>query len=140
MIEKFERPAYRVLDNAGFFGDDDTLYSEGAEIIWEGEPSLEMEPLNETARIRYLIMVEKLDSEGRKAAEKLGRPYTGFARNLEGGLQVASAIQRQDMSLMGSKEKSSSIETVEHKEIGTFGSQPRRGRGRPRKDSISSVA
>lgn len=138
-VEKIERAAYRILDVAGAFLDDDTLHPEGAEIYWDGEPALEMEPLNETARIRYVAMIEKLDTEGRKVAEKLGRPYTGMTRNLEGALQIATAIQRQDMSLMGNTNKHANVESMHPSETQTFGGA-KRGRGRPRKDSVSSVA
>lgn len=139
VIEKIERPAYRILDTAGFFGDDDTLYAEGDEIYYDGEPALEMEPMNEPARQRYVALLEKLDAEGRKVAEKLGRPYVGIPRNLEGALQIATAVQRQEMSLMGNKDKESHITTVKENDIPGFGVS-KRGRGRPKKESISSVA
>lgn len=138
-IEKFERPAYKVLDPSGFFGDDDTLYAEGEEIYFDGEPALEMEPLNESARLKYVALLERLDNEGRKVAEKLGRPYVGMPRNLEGALQIATAVQRQDMSLMGNKDKETSITHVKEPEVNNFGVS-KRSRGRPKKESLSSVA
>lgn len=137
MVEKYERPerpAYRVLDVAGFFGDDDTLYTEGAEIVFDGEPAVEMEPLNEAARVKMIALLEKLDEEGRKVAEKLGRPYTGRPRTLEGGLALASAIQRQEMAVMGAEKKPSTIEPVEAPEANLLG-EKKRGRGRPRLDA-----
>lgn len=139
LVEKIERPAYRVLDPSGFFGDNDTLYAEGEEIYYDGEPALEMEPLNEAAKDKYLALLERLDSEGRKVAEKLGRPYVGMPRSLEGALQIATAVQRQDMSLMGNHEKETTTSTVKRDEINNFGVS-KRGRGRPKKESISSVA
>lgn len=139
LIEKIERPAYRVLDPAGFFGDNDTLYAEGEEIYYDGEPALEMEPLNEAAKVRYLTLLETLDNEGRKVAEKLGRPYVGMPRNLEGALQIATAVQRHDMSLMGNQDKETTIAPVKVSEANNFGVS-KKGRGRPRKESIASVA
>lgn len=127
-----ERPAYRVLDVAGFFGDDDTLYAEGAEIYFDGEPSIEMEPLNEPARVKMIALLERLDDEGRKAAEKAGRPYTGRPRNLEGALALATAVQRAEMAVMGAPKQSENIAPVHQEETPTFG-QARPGRGRPRK-------
>ena len=99
--EKYERPAYRVLDVAGFFGDDDTLYPEGSEVVFDGEPCIEMEPLNEAARQKMIELYNKLDEFGRAAAEKAGRPYTGMPRNLEGGLALANAVQRAEIEARG---------------------------------------
>lgn len=136
MVDKFERPerpAYRVLDTAGFFGDDDTLYAEGAEIYFDGEPCVEMEPLNESARIKMIALLERLDDEGRKVAEKLGRPYVGRPRSLEGGLALASALQRQEMAVMGAEKHSEQIAPVQAGEANTFGDNNKRRPGRPRK-------
>lgn len=132
-----ERAMYRILDTAGFFGPDDTLYEENSEIYFDGVPCEQMEPLNALARERYINMIEHLEDEGRKAAEKAGRPYSGRPRTLDGALVIATAIQRQEMSVMGSKEKDvSSIKAVEQKtaELGA------RKRGRPRKDTLAAVA
>mgnify|MGYP001545036509 FL=1 len=96
-----ERPAYRVLDVAGFFGTDDTLYPEGSEIFFDGEPCKEMEPLNEPARLKMLALLEKLDNQARAVAEKLGRPFVGMTSTLDGALSIASDIQRMYVSVMG---------------------------------------
>jgi len=127
-----ERPAYRVLDVAGFFGDDDTLYPEGSEIFFDGEPSVEMEPLNEAARVKMIALLEKLEEKGREAAEKAGRPYTGRPRSLEGGLALASAIQRAEMAVMGAQKHSENITPIQEGELPVFGDQ-KKPRGRPRK-------
>jgi len=132
-IDKFERPAYRVLDVAGFYGTDDTLHAEGAEIYYDGEPSIEMEPLNEPARLKMIALHDRLDEEGRKAAEKAGRPYTGRPRTLEGGLQLATAIQRAEMAVMGAEKHVDNIAPLEAEAPGAFGTSEKRGRGRPKK-------
>ena len=132
-FERPERPAYRILDVAGFFGDDDTLYAEGAEIFFDGEPCVEMEPLNEAARIKMNILLERLDDEGRKAAEKAGRPWAGRPRTLDGALELASAIQRKDMAVMGAEKHKESIAPVNQPETPLMGQTEKRGRGRPKK-------
>lgn len=132
-FERPERPAYRVLDVAGFYGDDDTLHGEGEEIYFDGEPCVEMEPLNEPARIKMNELLERLEDAGRKAAEKAGRPYVGRPRSLDGALELASAIQRQEMAVMGAEKNRETISPVIKTESGMFGQPEKRGRGRPKK-------
>ena len=132
-FERPERPAYRVLDVAGFYGDDDTLYAEGAEIFFDGEPSVEMEPLNEPARVKMNQMLERLGEEGRKAAEKAGRPWSGRPRTLDGALELASAIQRQEMAVMGAEKHRETIAPVHQDTVPLMGQPEKRGRGRPKK-------
>ena len=132
-FERPERPAYRVLDVAGFYGDDDTLYAEGAEIFFDGDPSIEMEPLNEPARAKMNLMLERLDDEGRKAAEKAGRPWAGRPRTLDGALELASAIQRQEMAVMGAEKHKETITPVVQETVNLMGQPEKRGRGRPKK-------
>jgi len=132
-FERPERPAYRVLDVAGFYGDDDTLHVENSEIYFDGDPCIEMEPLNESARVKMSELLEKLDNEGRKAAEKAGRPYVGRPRTLDGALELASAIQRQEMAVMGAEKHKESISPVLRDDIPLLGQAEKRGRGRPKK-------
>lgn len=129
-VEPAERPAYRILSTAGFFSDNDTLYEEGAEIYFDGEPSVEMEPMNEAARKRYTEMLERLDDLGRKTAEKLGRPWTGYRRDLSGALEIATAVQKQEMAVMNAK-KEATTEKIEHDETPMLG--VKRKPGRPKK-------
>lgn len=134
-IQKFERPerpAYRVLDVSGFYGDDDTLYMEGAEIEFDGEPCVEMEPLNQAAQVKMEALLQKLDDAGRAAAEKAGRPYVGRPRTLDGGLELATAVQRKEMAVMGAEKRHETITPLVKEEVATFGNE-KRGRGRPKK-------
>lgn len=138
-----ERPAYRVLAAAGFFGPDNTLYEEGSEVYFDGIPAEEMEPLNEPARLKMVAYLEELEDMGRKAAEKLGRPFQGRPRNLEGALALATAIQKQEMNIFGKRDTTSnditSIEKIESRDVPETGlEQAKRGRGRPKK--ITSLA
>lgn len=135
------RAAYRVLATSGFFSDDDTLYTvdgngDPAEIYFDGEPNEELEPLNDLARQRLTAYLDKLDRTGREAAEKAGRPYVGRARNLDGALELATAIQRNQMSIMGSKNKVSSTELVTPQATPQTGVSlsPKRKVGRPSKN------
>lgn len=70
-----DRPAYKIADPKGFFGPNDRLYDEGTAIYWDEEPNKQMVPLNEMATERMREYLEKIDTLGRKAAEKLGSFY-----------------------------------------------------------------
>ena len=139
-----EIPAYRILSPNGFYGPDDHLYIEDsngpAEISYDGEPNEEMEPLNEAARIKMAAYLEKLDSAAREAAEKAGKAFIERPRNLDGGLALATAVARADMSIMGVKRDADSInirrlEASPVEETGT--ANPKRGRGRPRLQHVA---
>lgn len=134
-----ERPAYRILAIHGFFGPNDNLYQEGSEVYFDGEPNEEMEPLNELARVKLELYLENLDKLGRETAAKLGKAYAGRPRNLDGALEIATAVQRADMGLMGNKNKDGAqIATVEASEVSETGQGNKRKPGRPR--TIASVA
>lgn len=131
-----ETPVWRVLATAGFFDTNDTLYEEGSEIEYTGEPNLELEPLNEAARQKLIEFIEKLDVLGRQAAEKAGRPWAGYPRHLDGQLALATAIQREEMGILGNKNKESpsAARKVNPDELADTGlNSVKRSRGRPRK-------
>jgi hypothetical protein len=133
------RAAYRILAIHGFYGPDDHLYEEGEEIYFDGEPNEEMEPLNQVARERIHSYLENLDTLGREAALKAGKAYAGRPRSLDGGLALATAIQRQEMGLMGARKDSVEITRVSEEDVPETGSfNPKRKAGRPKK--ITSVA
>ena len=60
------RPAYRVLDPNGFYSDNDTLYQEGDEIYFEGEPNDQLEPLNQIAKDKLNNYLDKLDEQAKE--------------------------------------------------------------------------
>lgn len=136
------RPAYRVLAVSGFFGPDDNLYELDNEIYFDGEPNEELEPLNDAARLKMIQYLDKLDELGRKAAEKVGRAYAGRPRNIDGAIELATAVARANMSVMGVKKDEQTVERVQRDEAPEVGSvNPKRGRGRPKGSmSISSAA
>lgn len=129
-----DRPAWRVLNPSGFFGPNDHLYAEGEEIYFDGEPNEEFEPLNEAAKVKLVAYLERLDALGRESAAKAGKAYAGRPRSLDGGLALATAIQRADMNLMGKTRDSEAVERVTSESIPETSGKKR---GRPRKDSLS---
>ena len=138
MIIDQTRPAYRILTPApkGFFGPDDNLYREGECIYFDGEPNEEMEPLNELAYKNMEKFLDKLDTLARAVAEKLGRPYVGRPRSLDGAYELASAVQKADLPVMGVKKDNTNIKKIEEsEETPQTGASlaPRRGPGRPPK-------
>lgn len=127
-----ERAAYRVLDPNGFFGPDDTLYTvdeygDPAVVYFDGVPNEQLEPLNDLARKRLNNLVEELDAKAKLAAEKLGRPFVARPRNIDGAIELATALAKDSMAIMGVKREVTQIERVE-KVIPETG---KRGRGRP---------
>lgn len=128
------KAAYRVLDERGFFSDDDTLYKEGDEIYFDGTPNEQLEPLNQIAHDRLTTYLEELDQLGREAAVKAGRPYNGRPRTLDGGLALASAVQKAEMGVMGAsqKQKAATTENIAEQAVHDTGLNiAKRGRGRP---------
>lgn len=130
-----EKPAYRVLAVAGFFGPDDHLYQQGDMIYFEGEPNEEFEPLNDKAREIMASYLNKLDDLGRAVAEKLGRPFVGRPRDLDGAIQFATEVQRDNMAVMAAPKQVTTIEKITDDGVPETGEK--RGRGRPRKQAPS---
>lgn len=140
-----ERPAYRVLAEAGFFGPDSHLYREGEKIYYDDEPNDQFEPLNEPARRRMRDFFDKLDAHARKAAEKAGREYTGRPRSLEDGINLARQDMRQvqlvqggpGVPLMGGRpETAAHIERLEPDPVPDTGRRPP---GRPKGSGKLSI-
>lgn len=113
-VIRSDRPAWKVLAVAGFFGPDDTLYPEGSMLYYDGEPNEELEPLNDMAKERLLALLEKLDQYGREAAAKANRPFVGRPRTLDGAIQFATELQRNEMAVMTAKKVNvTSVEKIE---------------------------
>jgi hypothetical protein len=125
------RPTYRVLALAGFFGPDDTLYSEGAEIYFDGEPNEELEPLNALAEEKMQAYLQKLDDSARDVALKLNRPYNGRPKTIDGAFSTARAIELAGIPVMGNLQPKESTEIASV--TATVHETGRRGRGRPTK-------
>lgn len=136
-----EKPAYRILAVHGFYGPDDHLHELDSKIYFDGEPNEEMEPLNESARVRLQTFLNKLDNLAREAAVKLGKAFIERPKTLDGALEMASSIQRDTMAIMGAKKDVVGIEKIDTLDdvdnIPEVGNSVRRGRGRPKK--IASV-
>jgi len=138
------RAAYRVLDPAGFYGPDDTLYTvdekgDPAVIYFDGEPNEQLEPMNDLARDRVKVYLEKLDQLAREVSQKTGKPYVERPKSLDGGLAMASAVAKAEMSVMGRPHDNSQIQKVESQVAETGNVNPnKRGRGRPAKGSLAA--
>lgn len=112
-----EKPIYRILSVAGFFGPDSHLYKEGEEIYFEGEPNEDMEPLNQPARERMEAFFNKLEEAAKQLAKKAGVPYTGRPRTLEAAVELSTLAARRastingdgGISLMGDKTDRSDV-------------------------------
>lgn len=117
-----DRPAYRILAVYGFYGPDDHLYGEGEEIYFDGEPNEEMEPLNESARVKLVAYLEKLDKRAQEDAVKTNRPFVGRPRTLDGAIQLATELARSNMVIMGSRKEPTIVERVGGEPIPEVGS------------------
>lgn len=134
-----DRPAYRVLDERGFFGDDDSLHLLDSEIYWDGEPNEQLEPLNQMAHDNMETYLNKLDRLGREVQDKTGKAFAGRPRDVDGGIIMATAVARADMSIFGKMKQDTNTQTIQKEETPETGSvNPKRGPGRPKK--ISAVA
>ena len=91
VVIRGDRPAYRILAEAGFFGPDCHLYKRGDAIYFDDEPNEEMEPLNELAQKAHRAYFEKLDQGAAEAAAKNGRVFVGRARTLDEKVAFATA-------------------------------------------------
>lgn len=119
-----DRPVYRITDEKGFFGPDDTLYAEGSILGYDDEPNPAMEPLNALAEQKMTKYLEKLDAEGRKVANKNGKSYTSladaFEQSREMAKQESKKVQviggREMAPLMGAKKKPGKVAKIELEE------------------------
>lgn len=76
-----DRPVYRILNEQGFFGPDDTLHAEGEIIVLYDTPNEDMEPLNDLAREKLGEYLDTLEESARVVAEKNGRHFAGRPRS-----------------------------------------------------------
>ena len=77
-----DRPAYRIIDERGFFCDDN-LWPNGSIVYYSEEPNEQMEPLNELAREAMMVYLTKLDGFAKEVALKDGKRFVSRAKNLE---------------------------------------------------------
>jgi hypothetical protein len=101
MLIPSDRPAYRILSEAGFFGPDDHLYRAGDCIVFDDEPNEDMEPLNEPARTALEKFFDKLDAAARRKAEKAGLEYAGRPKSLDEKITLATADARRVQLING---------------------------------------
>lgn len=128
------RAAYRILDPNGFYSDDDTLYivspdGDYPEVYFDGIPNEQMEPLNDLARQRLSAYLENLDKLAKDAADKQGRTFQGRPRTLDGAIALANEVERDKVSIMGSRDRVTTTERIESTQTPET---TKRGRGRPK--------
>lgn len=82
-------PVYRVLDPAGFYGSDDTLYPEGKAIVLEGPPNEMLEPLNDLARETMSAYLKGLDERWREHATRANLPESQRPKTLDEAIRVS---------------------------------------------------
>ena len=76
---KQDRPAYGV-GGKGFFDDKDKMWHPGTALYFDGEPNLDLYPLNKLAHNRMQEFLDKLDLLGEEKAKKEKRAYIKVAR------------------------------------------------------------
>ena len=76
---KQDRPAYGV-GGKGFFDDKDKLWYPGQALYFNGEPNMDLTPLNKKAYDCMQAFLDKLDEAGEKKAKKDGRAYVRIVR------------------------------------------------------------
>lgn len=141
-----DRPVYRILNVAGFYGPDSHLYKEGEIIAFRDEPNEDMEPMNQLAKEAMEKYLNKLDELARAVAKKNGRQFAGRPRTLDGVIAVASEDMRRvslvkgdgGVPLMGVERTDTGIEKIEVTETPqTSGRNQKNGKGTL---SLSAVA
>ena len=90
-----DRPVYRILNEQGFYGPNDTLFQEGEIIVYDDTPNEDMEPMNELARVALEKYIDTLEESARVVAEKNGRSYAGRPRSKNEMLEFASQDARR---------------------------------------------
>lgn len=75
-------PLFRVLNEQGWFGPDDTLHPRGSVIAWDGGLNEHLEPLNQAAEDRMREYLDHLDRMGELKAELEGRTFIRRAGDL----------------------------------------------------------
>ena len=112
------KPVFRILNEKGFFGPDDTLHQMGSLIVLHDTPNEDMEPMNDLAREKMEEYLDSLEESARKVAETNGRHFAGRPRNKEDMMANASEDMRNNTAIMGAKiDVSKRIEDVGAREV-----------------------
>lgn len=130
LVVKPDRPAYRVLDERGFFGDDQ-LWPVGSVIYYDDEPNEEMEPLNDLAFKKMRTYLEKLDAFAEEVAQKTGKRFLGRTRNIDDALNDLREDARRvqlvsgdgGVPVMGAKRGRPKVQRVGEPEVAETGSR-----------------
>lgn len=126
-----DKPVFRILDEHGFFGPNDTLYPEGSIIVLHDCPNENMEPMNQLAQDSMEAYLDMLDESARKVAEVNGRYFSGRARTKEDMMANASEDARKKVAIMGAKvDTSNRIEDIGPKPTPETGADDAKKRAR----------
>jgi len=109
-----DRPVYRILNEQGFFGPDDTLHPEGEILVLWDTPNEDMEPLNELAQINFEKYIDTLEESAKIVADKHGRHFAGRPRSKEEMIENATMAKHaaqttanpHGVRIMGAKKNS----------------------------------
>lgn len=76
---KADKAAYAV-SGRGFYDDKDKFWNPGQALYFEGEPNLDLIPLNKLAYDKMSEFMDKLDALGERKAKKDSKTYNPIAR------------------------------------------------------------
>lgn len=77
-IRHQDKAAYGV-GGKGFFDDKSKFWAVGSALYFEGEPNLDLHPLNKLAHERKNLFLEKLNKLGEQVAKKSGKSFVPYA-------------------------------------------------------------
>lgn len=106
-------PVYRVIDEKGFYCDDNLIPKDEI-IIWEEEPNPMMQPMNELAHKAFVEYLTKLDVFGKELAEREKKTYVSQLKQYQASLGIEEGEDnrrakvlggRSDTPIMGAKRK-----------------------------------
>jgi hypothetical protein len=89
-------PKYEILNGAGFYAENDTLYPQGTVIYYTGVPNEQMLPLNDPAKKAMDAYLDGLEQHHRRNLEERGlNPNTKRPRDLADALEVEKAADKK---------------------------------------------
>ncbi len=98
-------PCYRVMEERGFYVDD-RLIEYGKPIMWEEEPALNMEPLNDLAIAAYKELLKKLDKFGQEKALADKKHYNPLLTRFENKMKAEEEIvDNRRAKVLGAKKE-----------------------------------
>lgn len=97
-------PVYRVIDERGFYCDDN-LIPKGEYIIWEEEPNPMMQPMNELAHEAFCEYLKKLDAFGKEWADREKKSYVSQLKQYQNSLGIEEGEDLRRAKVIGGREE-----------------------------------